>query len=132
MWRGFFSLRAAKHRQCKTYSCALAAVISPPRKGFLIPVLIAGRQDNTNMVRKVHLRKNSAATFMLALSICAPQRRAPAPQTSSSARPPCTASPSCGSATRTPTVPTAQTRLIAVSCGGKTHLSITQAPSTSS
>lgn len=58
------------------------------------------------------------STFALTLSISARQPRAPARQTSSSARPPCTASPSCGSATRTPTVPTAQTRLIVVSCGG--------------
>lgn len=44
------------------------------------------------------------------------QLKAHAPQTSSSARPPCTASPNCGFVMRTPTVQTGQTRLIAVSC----------------
>lgn len=43
------------------------------------------------------------------------QLKAPAPQISSSARPPCTASPNSGSVMRTLTVQTGQTRLIAVS-----------------
>lgn len=45
------------------------------------------------------------------------QLKAPAPQTSSSARPPCTAFPNSGFVMRTLTVQTGQMRLIAVSCG---------------
>lgn len=50
------------------------------------------------------------------LSLC-PQLKAHAPQTSSSARPPCTASPNSGFVMRILTAQTGQMRLIAVSCG---------------
>lgn len=55
-----------------------------------------------------------AHTFIIHLYL---QLRARAPQTSFSARPPCTASPNCGFVMKTPTVQMGQTRLIAVSCG---------------